>query len=66
MRTDYKGLRMKTRRPERRTAIIREEIVKTLDQDIARDGENDGMHFIHSVYIWWGVGVSQLDMGNGK
>lgn len=57
---------MKTRRPERRTAIIREEIVKTLDQDIARDGENDGMHFIHSVYIWWGVGVSQLDMGNGK
>lgn len=32
---------MKTRRPERRTAIIREEIVRTLDQDIAKDGEND-------------------------
>ena len=32
---------MKTRRPERRTAIIREEVVRNLDQDIARVGEND-------------------------
>lgn len=31
---------MKTLRPERRTAVMREEIVKTLDQDMVRDGEN--------------------------